>query len=126
MQIAAGAKVKYTDDLVLEPVGTIGAGGNSGFQALNLAVQFGARDILLIGFDMSDIGGAHWYGRNRWAGANNPSHTNFRKWIAAFDAAAPVLRARGVNVFNASPLSALTCFPKATVHEFVQRVGLAA
>jgi hypothetical protein len=101
----------YSDDMVLEP-GTIGAGGNSGYQALNLAVQWGARKIILIGFDMTDRSGVHWYGRNRWIGANNPDQSNFKRWIAAFEKAAPVLRDMGVSVVNVSRDSALGCFPK--------------
>ena len=31
--------------------GTVGWGGNSGFQAINLALQFGAARLLLVGFD---------------------------------------------------------------------------
>ena len=42
----------------------IGGGGNSGFQALNLALQWGARKIILVGFDLTDENGLHWYGRN--------------------------------------------------------------
>jgi hypothetical protein len=103
---------KYSDAIVTE-TGTVGAGGNSGFQALNLAVQFGARRIILIGFDMTDASGVHWYGRNSWVGANNPDQGNFRRWIAAFEGAARQLERMGIAVVNASANSALTCFPKA-------------
>jgi hypothetical protein len=108
---------KYASHMVLEPVGTVGGGGNSGFQALNLAVQFGARKVVLVGFDMTDRGGVHWYGRNRWSGANNPDQSNFRRWIAAFEKAAPVLAGIGVEVINASRDSALNCFPKMSLEE---------
>jgi hypothetical protein len=96
-------------------LGVIGGGGNSGFQALNLAVQFGARRIILIGFDMSDAGGVHWYGRNNWQMANNPNSSNFMRWTAAFDRAAPVLEQAGVEVVNAAPHSALRCFKRTSV-----------
>lgn len=107
----------YADDVVLDPVGTVGAGGNSGFQALNLAVQWGARRIMLVGFDMSDRGGKHWYGRNLWPMSANPDETNFKRWIAAFDRAAPQLQDLGVEVVNCSPASALTCFPKRSISD---------
>lgn len=109
--------LKYSPDLEMEKVGTIGAGGNSGFQALNLALQWGALKIILIGFDMSDKGGVHWYGRNHWPMANNPNESNFKRWIAAFDRAAPVLDRIGARVVNASPNSALTCFPKMSLEQ---------
>lgn len=120
IEIAKGERDRFADHLVLGPVGTVGGGGNSGFQALNLAVQFGARRVLLIGFDMSDAGGVHWYGRNNWPMSGNPSHWNFPRWVAAFKAAAEPLRDAGVAVYNASPQSALTCFPKTTVAEFLE------
>lgn len=108
------------DDLVFEPLLTIGAGGNSGFQALNLAIQFGAVRVLLLGFDMSDRGGTHWYGRANGMGRSNPAEGNFRRWRAAFQRAAPVLQQRGIEVINAAPFSALTCFPKMTVTQALQ------
>ena len=37
--------------------GLIHYGANSGFQAVNLAIQFGARYIVLIGFDMREVNG---------------------------------------------------------------------
>jgi len=115
VKIAPCKAFKYSNDIQFGTVGVVGAGGNSGFQALNLAAQLGAASIILIGFDMSDRSGKHWYGRNQWPGANNPDDSNFRKWIAAFEGAAPVLKARGIRVFNTSPSSALRCFPFGTI-----------
>jgi hypothetical protein len=105
------------DRLLTDEPGKTGSGGNSGFQALNLAVQWGARRILLIGFDMTDASGVHWYGRNTWLMANNPDHHNFKRWIAAFEAAAPVLAKMGVEVINCSRYSALKCFPKLSIED---------
>lgn len=106
---------KHRDEILLDEVGLVGSGGNSGFQALNLAVQFGAKRIILFGFDMNDRSGVHWYGRNAWPLANNPNHDNFRRWIAAFEGAAPVLEALGVEVINASPNSAIKAFPRRSI-----------
>lgn len=109
------------DRLLMAPPGTLGSGGNSGFQALNLAVQFGARRILLIGFDMTDYYGVHWYGRAQGNGRSNPAEWNFRRWRAAFAVAATQLTQAGVEVLNASELTALTCFPKTTIEEALLR-----
>jgi len=98
------------DQLIFDPSGKLGAGGNSGFQAVNLAIQFGAKHILLVGFDMHDRSGAHWYGRNYWPQGNNPTEDNFRRWRRAFELAATKLRDRGIQVFNASNNSSLKCF----------------
>jgi hypothetical protein len=105
------------DRLIFSPPGTVGSGGNSGFQALNLAVQFGARRVLLIGFDMTDQYGVHWYGRASGNGRSNPAEWNFKRWRAAFDTASVQLKTAGVQVLNASDLSVLTCFPKVTVEQ---------
>jgi hypothetical protein len=96
---------------------SVGSGGNSGFQALNLAVHFGARRVLLIGFDMTDRYGVHWYGRANGNGRSNPAEWNFRRWRAAFDTASVQLKAAGVQVLNASDLSVLTCFPKISLEQ---------
>lgn len=105
------------DRLLLETTGVVGSGGNSGFQALNLAVQWGASKVLLVGFDMNDASGVHWYGRNNWPNANNPNDNNFRRWIEAFENAAPALKALGVEVINCSPVSAIKSFPRKSLED---------
>lgn len=100
---------RSSDRILLREPGLVGNGGNSGFQALNLAVQFGARAILLIGFDCSDRSGVHWYGRNNWSLASNPDDNNFRRWIAAYENAATVLEGLGIDVVTAiAPAAAHT------------------
>jgi hypothetical protein len=111
------------DQMLFDEVGTVGAGGNSGFQALNLAAQFGARKIILAGFDCT---GEHWYGRNNWHGGSNPTDHNFRRWIAAMTIAARQLEARGVEVVNASPGSACKAFPIRGVAEALQEWSVPA
>jgi hypothetical protein len=105
------------DRILMEPKGTIGNGGNSGFQALNLAVQFGVKRVLLIGYDMTMSGGTHWYGNNVWRGASNPNDGSFRRWIQHFDNAAPALKALGVEVINCSPISAINSFPRKSLED---------
>lgn len=104
-----------SDEMLFEKIGVIGSGGNSGFQALNLALQFGAARVLLVGFDMRGDSGAHWYGRNNWMQANNPTDGVYGRWVRAMTAAAPKVKDRGVSVVNASPISALECFPKMSI-----------
>ena len=106
--------------LTQEPL-KVGSGGNSGFQALNLAIQFGANRILLAGFDMRIDQPLHWYGRNRWESANNPAPHNFKRWTRAFSESAHVLKKLGVDVVNASPMSALSCFQKASIADTLIR-----
>lgn len=112
---------KFSDRMAFEEVGTIGGGGNSGFQSLNLAAQLGAKRVLLVGFDMSRASGLHWYGRNSWVMANNPDDQQLARWARIFDQAAPELNARDVEVVNAAPHSAIMAFPKMTVEEALAR-----
>jgi len=108
---------KDQDRLLTDEPGLIGSGGNSGFQALNLAIQFGAKRILLVGFDVSDQHGVHWFGPAVGAGRAQPSEWNFKRWRVAFAMAATQVRGLGVQVLNASPFTSLTCFPKVTLED---------
>lgn len=103
--------------LRFESTGRLGSGGNSGFQALGIAIQAGARRIVLAGFDMNDRTDAHWYGRNVWFGANNPTEQNYRTWLQAYAAAAPRIAERGIEVVNVSRWTALTAFPRWTMEQ---------
>lgn len=114
-----GTGLFYSEDLDFG-TGRIGGGGNSGFQALNLAINWGARKIVLIGYDMHDLYGKHWYGTNRWPLANNPDSSCFNRWKPAFDRAALACEAKGIQVLNASKGSALNCFKKVSLEEAVK------
>jgi hypothetical protein len=112
------------DNMLVETPLTIGNGGNSGFQALNLAVQFGATDIIMIGIDCHERGGVHWYGRNTWLNANNPMGTNYVRWMQGFETAKKDLDRLGVTVINASMQSAVKTFRKATLADTMTEWGL--
>lgn len=87
--------VADTPDLVFEPICTVGTGeGNSGFQAMNLAVQFGARKLILAGFDFC---GDHWHERHP-RGLGNPSQGQFVKWRRCFECNIDLLIQRGIDV----------------------------
>lgn len=101
-------KRKLCDELLFDEPMSIGAGGNSGFQAINLAVQWGVRGILLIGIDCT---GSHFYGRNFWNRANNPTLDNFNRWTAAFKKAEQQLKDR-VDVVSSG---ALQCFRRQSI-----------
>lgn len=115
----------HLDEIVLDEPGMIGAGGHSGFQALNIAVQFGASRILLVGFDMHCGGGVHFYGRNFWQRANNPDNSVFPRWIAGMERAAKTLEGIGVRVVNCSPVSAVQGFKKLSIADVLNEWGIA-
>lgn len=109
-------RVKQTVDRILTDMpGVIGWGGNSGFHALNLAVQFGARRIVLVGYDMQVEAGLHWHGAHE--GMYNPTPESTARWRRIIDGAASDLELLGVEVINASAISALTAYPKKPLME---------
>lgn len=107
---------KGDDRLELRTWNRIGWGGNSGFGALNIAVQAGATRIILVGYDMTTRFGRHWH-QDHPNGMHNPTEGNVDRWRRAIDNAAAQLRPLGIEVFNASPISALRNYPKVTLAE---------
>ncbi len=112
-------EVRDHDLMLFDEPGVVGSGGNSGFQAINIAAQFGARKILLVGFDMHGVKGVHWYGRNGWKDANNPADHNYVHWREALTKQARVLAKMGIDVVNGSLDSALTCFRHASIEQTI-------
>lgn len=107
------------DEILVDEVGVVGDGGNSAFQSLNLAVQFGARRILLVGVDLRLDRGVHWHGRHG-PGLNNPRAENLDHWRRAFDGVAAQLSDLGVEVINCSPVSTLSAYPIVEFSEALQ------
>lgn len=93
--------------------GTIHQGGNSGYQAINIACQAGAARIILLGFDHH---GTHWHGPYT-NGLPNPSPHLMAMWLRDAAPLAADLSAAGVEVLNCSPGTALTCFPITNLSE---------
>jgi len=114
-------KNEICHDLLMDNYGEIGGGGNSGFQSMNLALQFGATAIALLGFDFCDFNGKiHWHGRHPYP-MNNPTGTAYTGWRKHMGRAAVLLKLRNIDVVNCSPISVLDCFPKMTTEEALRR-----
>ena len=97
---------------------SINVGGNSGYGAINLAYLFGARRLLLVGFDMRPVDGlSHWHGDHA---APLSVRQPFHAWIPRFAKLAADLKADDVEVVNCSAASALTCFPKASLEDALE------
>ena len=94
----------------------VNRGWNSGFQALQLAMHLGAARVILLGFDMGKAAD----GRKSWA-QNRPAslvrHSPYELFVRAFTDAAPQVAAAGVEVLNASRVSALQCFPRVALQD---------
>jgi hypothetical protein len=89
-------------------------GGNSGYQAMNLAYLWGVKKMILLGFDMkmthgmSHFFGDHPYHKHR----GGPNERLCAHWVKQFEKLAIDLAAEGIEVINASRHSALKCFPR--------------
>lgn len=92
----------------------IAYGGNSGFQALNLAYALGMRDAVLLGFDCGQQpgGASHCHGEHPSA-CDNPRP--YKKWLDHWRKAAPEIAAAGMTVRNATRGGALECFERVTL-----------
>jgi hypothetical protein len=90
-------------------------GRNGGYQAMNLAVHFGAKRQLLVGFDMrAREGKSHWFG-------DHPTKSGpdiyANVMLPAFPTIVEPLKVLGVEVINCTPGSALTCFPMMSLED---------
>lgn len=103
--------------------GTVGWGGNSGFHAINLAIQFGAKVILLVGFDFCIHHGLHFFGAHRYGARPRPNARTAENWVSVLDGEAPALEQLGIKVLNCSPISALRAFPKMSFKEALHANG---
>lgn len=103
----------------------IHTGGNSGYMGMSAAFVFGAKRILLLGFDMKlgDKGLKHFDGDHP---APLVQAMPFAEWLRRFDLAVPELRRHGVSVVNCTPGSALRCFPMSTIDKELARVEATA
>jgi len=89
-------------------------GHNSGFQAVNVAILKGATKVVLVGFDMREVDGRRHFFGDHPAGLRN--HGNYQNFIKAFENACPT----PVPIINATPGSALTCFPMMPLEEALE------
>lgn len=90
--------------------------GNSGAAAISLAYVFGARRILLLGYDAQRTGGRVHHHGDHPKGLGNAGSMN--KWPAQFQRCAAYV---GVPVINCSRATALTCFPRGDLETELER-----
>lgn len=108
---------RYPGVLVLRNTGDTGlerdphglkTGKNSGYQAINLAVHFGAARVVLLGYDMTPAGktGGHFFGAH-------PDQTlpPFALCLMHYQTLVAPLAEAGVEIVNCSRRTALHAFP---------------
>lgn len=95
----------------------IHTGLNSGYQALNIAVLLGATRILLLGIDCTILDGkTHWFGDHPGRLKRQSPYDRFNK---EFVLASADLEHTGIRVINCSERSALTCFKRGRIEEYL-------
>lgn len=103
---------------------TVSWNANSGSAAINLAVHFGVKCIILLGFDMKMEGPvSHWHGSH----GPNKRKPPFKRHLKGFPDIAKDAKRIGIEILNASPESAIEEFKKINVSdwlmiEFVRRL----
>ncbi len=105
-----------------EPVRGHAPGSNSGALAVRVARSLGARLIVLLGFDGH---GSHFFGDHPAPLVNTtPARRRIHAQQHAAEAAA--CAAAGIQIFNCTPGTALTCYPIATLDEVLDATAQAA
>jgi len=98
--------------------------GNSGAAAISLAVHFGVKRIVLLGFDMNldENQKSHWHGSHHNPNPKEPTKKKrktppFERHLRGFPNIAVDARQMGVEILNANPNSAINDFRKVTVKD---------
>ena len=91
-------------------------GHDSGSNALNIAFLLGCDPIVLLGFDMRP---GNWHDLHEKAQKNDFA----TKFMPYFHRMAPELERDGVTVLNATPGSALTCFPMVSLDDVLREAA---
>lgn len=82
----------------------LATGGHGGYQAINLAVHFGAQQLVLLGYDFqpADDGSHHYFGEHP-----DRSHTRYDQWQQMYLDLPSQLIPLGVTIINATRRTAL-------------------
>lgn len=104
-------------------------GKNSGFGALMLAMALGCAKIGLLGYDMkvdTIRKRTHWHG-GYWHQATKPideelssMQIKLNAFREEFEEFADTIKSHGISVYNLNKNSALNCFPKMSMDEFIR------
>ena len=126
LRVSACVGYRHPDLLFLRNTGKAGfdedpscvrTGGNSGYQALHVALHTHARRVLLLGFDMCHPQQqAHWHGRHPDP-LRNAGEGVFDRWRKHFADLAVAASRRGTEVINCTPGSALKEWPQVPLEE---------
>jgi hypothetical protein len=92
-------------------------GSNSGQGAIQLAAKLGAKEIILLGFDMRKVDGKNnYHNEHKQRVRDNLYETDH---IPKTETLKPFLDSHGIKVINCTPNSALKCFPIEPLEEWI-------
>ncbi len=89
--------------------------GNSGASAISLAIAFGARRLIMLGYDCQKTDGKTHHHGDHPAGLQNCD--SLPNWPERFARLSRYAQRRGAEVINASRVTALECFQRQSLRE---------
>lgn len=104
--------------------GRIGMKNNSGIGAINLAMQLGVSEIVLLGFDMGLKNGMNWHNNNITTNILKKQITEryyegVRKTMC--ERVVDIVYRANIDVYNCTPETALDCFPVMSLDEYFEQ-----
>lgn len=92
-------------------------GNNSGAHVINLLANMKVKRIILLGYDMAlSNGRSHWHDGH---GLPMGNHIYDDLFIPSITSMSPALKNLKIDVVNCSPTSALSCFRKDTLENYI-------
>lgn len=102
---------KWSDDAAMV------AGFDAGTSAINLAMLFGATEIVVLGMDMA---GGRWFTQSEVRHfLPNPPESDFQRHMSVLPALAADAKTKGVRIVNCSPISRVTAFERQPLEAFL-------
>ncbi len=93
---------------------TMVAGFDAGTSAINLAILFGATEVIVLGMDMQ---GGRWFGEKHYL--PQPPESDFQRHMGPLPALAEDAKAKGIRIVNVSPISRVTWFERQPLEAFL-------
>jgi hypothetical protein len=92
------------------------AGFDAGTSAINLAMLFGATEIVVIGYDMQ---GGRWFNGEIKHYLPQPPETDFLRHLSPLESLGKDAQIKGVQIINCSPISRATAFSYQPLEAFL-------
>lgn len=95
---------------------TMVAGFDAGTSAINLAMLFGATEIVVLGMDMQ---GGRWFTGELRHFLPQPPESDFQRHLGPLPSLAADAKAKGIRIVNVSTMSRVTCFEQQPLEVFL-------